>query len=67
MPVNDHYTFGEIQCIDAMQAQCTITEFRAYLRMNIVKYIWRINHKDTPVDNLHKAKWYIEKLMKTYE
>lgn len=27
---------------------------------NAIKYLWRVNDKGDPIENLEKAKWYIE-------
>ena len=34
---------------------------------NIIKYIARHNIKDDPLDDLKKARWYIERLIESYE
>jgi hypothetical protein len=28
-----------------------------------LKYLWRYKYKKAPVDDLRKAKWYLEKLL----
>lgn len=38
-----HYTSGEIECIDAIQAQMTPEQFAGYLRGNCVKYTGAIS------------------------
>lgn len=40
----------------------TIVEHMSFCAGNAVKYIWRADHKSTtPIEDLEKAKWYIEK------
>tara|TARA_R100001443_G_scaffold38103_1_gene51627 strand:+ start:329 stop:556 length:228 start_codon:yes stop_codon:yes gene_type:complete len=34
---------------------------------NIIKYVSRHKHKDNPLEDLKKAKWYIERLINNYE
>ena len=34
---------------------------------NIIKYGSRHKHKDNPLEDLKKAKWYIERLINNYE
>lgn len=58
-----HYTQGEIECIDAMESALTHEEFVGYLRANVLKYIWRYDHKGAPVQDLLKARWYLDRLI----
>jgi hypothetical protein len=58
-----HYTSGGIECIDALQAALTQDEFIGFLKGNVIKYNWRCNHKGG-VQDLEKAKWYLDKLIK---
>ncbi len=34
---------------------------------NIIKYVARHKHKDNPLEDLKKAKWYLDRLIKNYE
>ena len=63
-PVNhpDHYTQGMVECIDAIQSAMSPEEFIGYLRGQILKYTWRMNHKGNPLQDLRKAQWYAAKL-----
>lgn len=61
----DHYQ-GEIECIDAIKASMPAEQYRGYLKGNIIKYIWRYEHKGG-VEDLEKAEWYIDKLIKEVE
>lgn len=62
----DHYKQGNIECIDAIQASMTKTQFIGYLKGNIYKYLWRFEnkHKDNPNQDLNKASWYLNRLIK---
>ena len=62
--VNDppHYNGGSIECIEAIQAALTPTEFRGYCKGNNLKYTWRENYKGKNQD-LRKAAWYLDKLL----
>jgi len=46
-PVNhpEHYSQGEIECIDAIRAALTAEEFRGFCKGNVLKYVWRERHK----------------------
>lgn len=59
-----HYASGDIECIDAIKAQMSPEEFQGYLRGNVVKYMWRWHDKGG-VESLRKARWYLERLIKT--
>lgn len=67
-PVNrpDHYTSGNIECIDAIRAALTDDEFRGYCKGNMLKYIWRERHKGG-VESLKKARWYLDRLISEVE
>ena len=43
-----------IECI-------TITEHMNFCRGNAVKYIWRADEKGDPIENLKKARWYLDR------
>ncbi len=34
---------------------------------NIIKYVSRHKHKDSPLEDLKKAKWYLDRLISKYE
>jgi hypothetical protein len=62
----DHYASGDIECIDAMQAQASAEEFQGHLRLNVVKYMWRFRQKGG-VQSLKKARWYLDRLIAELE
>lgn len=41
-----------------------ITEWMCFLSGNAMKYLWRAGQKDDKIQDLEKAKWYIERLIK---
>lgn len=63
-----HYTFGGIECIDAIEAIGCGPDF---CRGNAIKYLWRLGMKgDTVEDTIRdakKARWYIDRLVKELE
>lgn len=63
----DHYTQGDIECIDAMRAQSNTEEFLGYLRLTAVKYLWRVRHKGNPVQDAEKARWFLNRLIAELE
>ena len=69
-PINSpaHYadSFGGIQCIDAIETSMSTEEFKGFLKGNVQKYVWRYSQKNGAED-LKKAKWYLERLIKLRE
>ena len=57
-----HYNKSGIECIEAIAA-ATEDGFQFYLQGNILKYLWRYRYKDKPLEDLEKAKWYLDKLI----
>ena len=57
-----HYNQTGIECIHAISA-ATGDGFKYYLQGNIMKYLWRFDYKDKPIEDLQKAKWYLDKLI----
>lgn len=53
-----HYKQGKIEPIEFIEANDM-----GFLAGNIVKYIARYKHKGTPVEDLRKAKQYLEWLI----
>jgi hypothetical protein len=58
-----HYRDMDIQPWDAMRAWMTPAEFRGFLRGNAIKYLARCDKKGAPVEDLRKARHYIDKLI----
>ena len=62
-PINpSHYKQGGIECIEAIKAALG-DGFPDYLRGNAMKYLWRYKEKGG-VEDLRKAKWYLDRLVK---
>jgi hypothetical protein len=62
-----HYNTGSMETIDLIREGMSDDEFSGYLKGNVLKYIcrYRHKHKENPVKDLMKARWYIEKLIGT--
>lgn len=58
-----HYRKGKVECIDAIKS-ATGDGYQFYLQGNIIKYMWRFNHKNG-LEDLKKAQWYLSELIKT--
>ena len=62
-----HYTQGNIECIDALKA-ATVGKrgIEAVCVANVIKYLWRYEEKNG-IEDVRKAKWYIERLLMEIE
>lgn len=62
-----HYTKGEVECIDAItSAVVSLKGAEAVYVSNVIKYVWRYKHKNG-VEDLQKARWYLNKLIQINE
>lgn len=60
----DHYTQGDIECIDAIDAAIKgLPATYAFLTGQVLKYMWRWYWKGKPIEDLEKAKFYLERLI----
>ena len=53
-----HYTHGNIECIEAIEAALGVAGFVDYCKGNAMKYIWRAGRKLDASEDLQKAAWY---------
>ena len=61
----DHYNFGSVECLDAIRASLSKEAYAGFLKGNIMKYLWRYEHKGG-LEDLKKASFYLERLKKEY-
>lgn len=57
-----HYNQVGTETIDVIQSFCSASEFEGFLKGNIIKYLHRYHFKNG-IEDLNKAKWYLEKLI----
>ena len=62
-----HYTGSGIECIEAIKASMTPDALAGYLKGNVQKYLWRYEKKVNPVEDLKKARWYLDYLINEME
>ena len=63
----NYYTRGAIECIDGIEAAVTgLSEMDAVLTAQVLKYMWRWKQKNG-VEDLRKAGWYLDRLIKAQE
>jgi len=53
-----HYTVGAIEVIDAIEAW-----HLGFHAGNVVKYVARADHKGARLEDLKKARWYLDRLI----
>ena len=58
-----HYNQGGMEVIDVIEAGIGDQGFVGYLLGNILKYLLRFKHKGKPVEDLKKARWYLDRLI----
>ena len=63
-PVNNpkHYTLAKIEVIDFIEAWDL-----GFHAGNVVKYVARAKHKNNMLEDLKKARWYIDRLIRKIE
>ena len=59
-----HYKHGKKETIDVISDCMTSDEFHGYLKGNILKYVSRYKFKGEPLEDLQKAQWYLDRLVK---
>lgn len=57
-----HYTFGKIEVIDVLE------DWKLNYHLgNVVKYVARAEHKGNTLDDLKKARWYLDRYIRKLE
>ena len=57
-----HYNNGGLECIDYIRQQLG-KEFSSYCQGNVIKYLHRWRYKSQPVEDLKKARWYLDAMI----
>lgn len=55
-----HYLDGKIECIDAIEETVGIQGAIDFCIGNTMKYLWRHKKKENKIEDLRKAKWYLD-------
>jgi hypothetical protein len=53
-----HYNKGNIEIIDAIEDWNL-----GFHAGNVIKYVARYRHKEKPIQDLEKARWYLDRLI----
>lgn len=64
-----HYLSSKAQCSGCEKTiECIdVVKHMNFNLGNAIKYIWRAEHKGNRIQDLQKARWYLDDLIKTYE
>lgn len=62
-----HYNNGGIECFDVIKAFFGKDAFEDFCLSNSLKYIMRCKHKGKYIEDLKKAKFYIEEIIRMHE
>ncbi len=57
-----HYNQSGTETITIIQEALTPEQFEGFLLGNAFKYLHRYPHKGKPVEDIEKAKWYLDRL-----
>lgn len=64
----EHYTYGKYECIDVMTEVFGADEVADFCICNAFKYLFRCQHKhETPIEDVKKAVWYLNKYLSINE
>ena len=63
----EHYASGSIECVDYLYDNMPIDAFIGGCEWNVKKYMHRWRYKGKPVQDLKKARWYLDKLIETLD
>ena len=61
-----HYV-GKYECIEVMEDIYGKKSVIEFCRCNAFKYLWRAEKKNNELEDLKKARWYIDKMIKEIE
>ena len=58
-----HYTQGKVECLDAIDSMFEESSRIDFYRSQIVKYMWRLRDKGSPLKDAQKAQFYLDRLI----
>ena len=59
-----HYKYCKKETIEVIRDCMTEDEYHGYLKGNVLKYVARYKFKGEPLEDLEKAQWYLNRLIK---
>lgn len=58
-----HYSSDKIECVDYLKDNMPFEAYLGGLEWNVKKYLHRWRRKGKPVEDLKKARWYLDRLI----
>lgn len=65
--LNAHYKVGGIQPIEYMKLKMSKEQYEGFCLGNVIKYVSRCDFKDSKIDDLKKARQYLDWLIESVE
>jgi Protein of unknwon function (DUF3310) len=67
-PEADKSYYGGDDCYQSMK-KISRDKAAAFAHFTALKYLWRLGEKEgsNPIDDLNKAKWYIDRVIEAYK
>ena len=62
-----HYKSGGIEAIEGIEASMAPEAYAGYLKGSVTKYLWRYEKKGKPLEDLKKARWFLDRLIAAQE
>lgn len=62
-----HYKTGGIEAIEGIEASMGPEAFAGYAKGSCLKYLWRYEKKGKPLEDLKKARWFLDRLIAAQE
>jgi hypothetical protein len=59
-----HYSAGTIECVEYLKDNMPWDAYLGGLEWNVKKYLHRWRYKKSPVEDLKKAQWYLNRMVK---
>lgn len=63
----NHYNQGGIECLDVIKAFYGDDGYEGFCAGNVLKYVMRYKHKENALDDLKKARFYLDEVIKMYD
>ena len=62
-----HYNNGQVEAIEYIKQQLCETGILDYYEGSVLKYLHRWKYKTNPIEDLKKARWYLDRLIEAVE
>lgn len=63
----NHYNQGGIECLDVIKAYYGDDGYEGFCAGNVLKYVMRYKHKENALEDLKKARFYLDEVIKLNE